>query len=347
MFSQKLLRYTPKFVRQSTVKITVREGLNKAIDGELERDSKVFVLGEEVGLYNGAYKITKGLYDKWGPRRIIDTPITEAGFAGIAVGAAMAGLRPICEFMTFNFSMQAIDHIVNSAAKARYMSGGMITCPVVFRGPNGAAAGVGAQHSQCFASWYSSVPGLKVVAPWNVVDAVGLMRAAVRDDNPVVVLENEMLYGESFQTPEEVLKPDFVLPFGKANVEREGTDITITAFSKMVGHALKAAEELQKEGISVEVLNLRSLRPLDRESIIKSVIKTKRLLALEEGWPQSGVASEVIATISESPAFDYLDAPMERLCGADIPMPYAKELEVASLPQVENIVSAVKRVFLK
>jgi|UniRef100_A0A7S4CS32 pyruvate dehydrogenase E1 component beta subunit len=328
----------------ATVQMTVRDALNKAMDGELEKDPKVFIMGEEVGQYNGAYKVTKGLYDKYGPRRVVDTPITEAGFAGLAVGAALYGLKPVCEFMTFNFSMQAIDHVVNSAAKSRYMSGGQLECPLVFRGPNGSAAGVGAQHSQCFAAWYSSVPGLKVISPWNSQDCLGLLRAAIRDGNPVVFLENELVYGETFPVEEDMLKYDWQLEIGKAHVEREGTDITICSHSRGVGFAMKAAEELAAAGISAEVINLRTLRPLDRDTIVNSVMKTGRLLSVEEGWYQSGVGAEIIASVSESPAFDFLNAPMERICGADVPMPYAQHLEVACVPQIHNIVTAAKRV---
>eukprot|EP01001_Neometanema_parovale_P007002 NODE_3329_length_1240_cov_49.981200_g3161_i0.p1 GENE.NODE_3329_length_1240_cov_49.981200_g3161_i0~~NODE_3329_length_1240_cov_49.981200_g3161_i0.p1 ORF type:complete len:351 (+),score=46.72 NODE_3329_length_1240_cov_49.981200_g3161_i0:55-1107(+) len=327
--------------------LTVRDALNTALDGEFARDPKVYIMGEEVGIYNGAYKVTKGLYDKWGARRVIDTPITESGFTGIAVGSALAGLRPICEFMTFNFSMQAIDHVVNSAAKVRYMSGGQCECPIVFRGPNGAAAGVGAQHSQCFAAWYSSVPGLKVLSPWNSEDAIGLLRAAIRDDNPVVFLENEMMYGEVFDVRDECLDPEWVLPIGKAHVQRAGKDVTIACFGRMVGVAMKAAEELAGMGIDCEVLNLRTLRPLDRDSILDSVSKTHRLLAVEEGWVQCGIASEVITTVVESEAFEYLDSAPMRVTGADVPMPYAKELEAGSLPNAANIVNSVRRMMGK
>eukprot|EP00735_Rhodelphis_limneticus_P010374 TRINITY_DN3109_c0_g1::TRINITY_DN3109_c0_g1_i1::g.3553::m.3553 TRINITY_DN3109_c0_g1::TRINITY_DN3109_c0_g1_i1::g.3553 ORF type:complete len:385 (-),score=125.08,sp/Q38799/ODPB1_ARATH/73.98/0.0,Transket_pyr/PF02779.19/1.8e-46,Transketolase_C/PF02780.15/2.4e-42,Glutaredoxin/PF00462.19/7.8e+03,Glutaredoxin/PF00462.19/2.6e+03,Glutaredoxin/PF00462.19/0.48 TRINITY_DN3109_c0_g1_i1:137-1228(-) len=330
--------------RPVAASMTVRDALNSALDEELARDQNVFIMGEEVGRYQGAYKITRGLLDKHGPKRVIDTPITEAGFAGIGVGAAFAGLRPVIEFMTFNFSMQAIDHVVNSAAKTLYMSGGQIKVPIVFRGPNGAAAGVAAQHSQCFAAWYSSCPGLKVITPYSSEDARGLLKAAIRDDNPVVFLENELLYGESFELSDEALGKDFVLPIGKAKIEREGTDVTIVAFSKMVGFSLKAAAALQEKGINAEVINLRSIRPLDREAIIKSVLKTGRLVSVEEGWPQCGVGAEICATIFESEAFDALDAPVERVTGADIPTPYAKTLEAASFPQVDNIVRAVERV---
>lgn len=325
----------------------MREAINQAIDEEMARDEKVFVLGEEVAQYQGAYKVTKGLFQKYGAKRVIDTPITEMGFAGIATGAAYQGLRPVCEFMTFNFSMQAIDQIVNSAAKQFYMTGGDISVPIVFRGPNGAAAGVAAQHSQCFAAWYSSVPGLKVVAPWSSEDAKGLMKAAIRDENPVVVLENELLYGTAFPMSEEAQHKDFVIPFGKAKVEKEGKDVTIVTFSRMVGVCLDVAKSLEKEGISVEVVNLRSLRPLDREAIVTSVKKTNRLVTVEEGWPQCGIGAEVSAIVMESEAFDYLDAPVERITGADVPMPYAIPLEKLALPQTDDIVTAVKRTLHK
>ncbi len=269
------------------------------------------------------------------------------GFAGIATGAAYQGLRPVVEFMTFNFSMQAIDQIVNSAGKQFYMTGGDISVPIVFRGPNGAAAGVAAQHSQCFAAWYSSVPGLKVVAPWSSEDAKGLMKSAIRDQNPVVVLENELLYGTPFPMSDEAQSSDFVIPFGKAKVEREGSDVTIVTFSKMVGTSLEVAKSLEKEGISVEVINLRSLRPLDREAIVKSVKKTNRLVTVEEGWSQCGIGAEVAAIVMESEAFDFLDAPVERITGADVPMPYALPLEKLALPQIDDITAAVKRTLNK
>jgi len=323
--------------------MAVRDALNSAIDDEMTADERVFLIGEEVGEYQGAYKVTRGLHQKFGAKRVVDTPITEHGFAGIAVGAAFQGLKPICEFMTFNFSMQAIDHVVNGAAKTYYMSGGQITCPMVFRGPNGAAKAVAAQHSQCFAAWYGSVPGLKVVSPWDSTDCRGLLKSAIRDDNPVVFLENELLYGVEYEVAESSMSPDFTLPLDKAAIVKEGTDCTITAFSRMVGVALEAAIELEKEGISCEVINLRSIRPLDRETIIKSVHKTNHLVTTEEGWPQHGIGAEIAASIFESSAFDYLDAPIERICGADIPMPYAAELEAHSVPHVENIMNAVKR----
>merc|ERR1719183_2149815 len=306
--------------------VTVRDALNGAMSEEMEADDRVYVMGEEVGEYQGAYKITRGLLQKFGPQRVRDTPITEAGFAGMGVGSAMAGLKPIIEFMTFNFAMQAIDHIINSAAKTLYMSAGQIKCSMVFRGPNGAAAGVGAQHSQCFAAWYMSVPGLKVVAPWSSEDARGLMKASIRDPDPVVFLENELLYGTEFPVSKKAKDVDFTVPIGKAKIERLGDDATIVSFSKCVGVALKAAEQLASEGISVEVVNLRTLRPMDREAIKGSVMKTNRLITVEEGWPTCSVGSEVVAITMET-AFDYLDAPPERICGAEIPMPYAVNLE--------------------
>ncbi|KAL9254606.1 Pyruvate dehydrogenase E1 component subunit beta-2, mitochondrial-like protein [Drosera capensis] len=326
----------------SSKEITVREALNTALDEEMAADPKVFLIGEEVGEYQGAYKISKGLLEKYGPERVIDTPITEAGFTGIAVGAAYKELRPVVEFMTFNFSMQAIDHIINSAAKSNYMSAGQLTVPIVFRGPNGAAAGVGAQHSQCYAAWYGSCPGLKVLSPYSSEDARGLLKAAIRDPDPVVFLENELLYGESFPVSDEILDSNFVLPIGKAKIERPGKDVTITAYSKMVGYALKAAEILEKDGISAEVINLRSIRPLDRATINESVRKTNRLVTVEEGFPQHGVGAEICASIVEE-IFEYLDAPVERIAGADIPMPYAANLERLAVPQIEDIVRAAKR----
>lgn len=315
-----------------------------AMDEEMERDEDVFVMGEEVAQYQGAYKVTKGLYQKYGARRVIDTPITEAGFTGLAVGAAYKGLKPVVEFMTFNFSMQAIDQIVNSAAKQLYMSAGQINVPVVFRGPNGAAAGVGAQHSQCFAAWYGSVPGLKVFAPYDAEDAKGMMKAAIRDPNPVVVLEHELMYGVEFEVSDEVMDKDYCTPFGKAKVMKEGTDVTIVTFARMVGKCLEAAALLEKEGISVEVINLRCIRPLDSKSIIKSVMKTNRLVTVEEGWPQQGIGSEICALVMESEAFDYLDAPAERITGADLPMPYAENLENICMPQINDVVNVCKRV---
>lgn len=326
----------------SAEKMLVRDALNSALDEEMSADHRVFLMGEEVGEYQGAYKVSKGLLQKYGPERVVDTPITEAGFTGIGVGAAYYGLRPVVEFMTFNFAMQAMDHIINSAAKTNYMSAGQINVPIVFRGPNGAAAGVGAQHSHCYAAWYGSVPGLKVLAPYSSEDARGLLKAAIRDPDPVVFLENELLYGESFPVSAEALDSSFCLPIGKAKIEREGNDITITAFSKMVGYALKAAEELSKEGINAEVINLRSIRPLDRATINDSVRKTNRLVTVEEGFPQHGVGAEICASVIEE-SFFYLDCPVERITGADVPMPYAANIERIALPQIEDIVRAAKR----
>ncbi|KAJ6810872.1 pyruvate dehydrogenase E1 component subunit beta-1, mitochondrial-like [Iris pallida] len=332
----------PKSYASAAKEMAVRDALNSALDEEMSADPKVFLIGEEVGEYQGAYKITKGLLQKYGPERVRDTPITEAGFTGIGVGAAYYGLRPVVEFMTFNFAMQAIDHIINSAAKSNYMSAGQMPVPIVFRGPNGAAAGVGAQHSQCYAAWYASCPGLKVLTPYSSEDARGLLKAAIRDPDPVVFLENELLYGESFPVSEEVSDSSFCIPIGKAKIEREGKDVTITAFSRMVGFALQAAEILSKEGISVEVINLRSIRPLDRATINDSVRKTNRLVTLEEGLPQHGVGAEICTSVVEK-SFEYLDAPVERIAGADIPMPYAANLERMAVPQVDDIVRAVKR----
>lgn len=323
-----------------TQELTVREALRDAMAEEMRKDDKVFLMGEEVAEYQGAYKVSQGLLDEFGAKRVIDTPITEHGFAGLGVGAAFGKLKPVVEFMTFNFAMQAIDQIINSAAKTLYMSGGQMGCPIVFRGPNGAASRVGAQHSQCYASWYAHVPGHKVVAPWSGADAKGLLKAAIRDPNPVIVLENELLYGQKFDVP---VSEDYVVPIGKAKIEREGTDVTITAFTVMVGKALEAAEKLAEEGISAEVINLRSLRPLDSETIIKSVQKTNRCVSCEEGFPFSGIGAEISAQIMES-AFDYLDAPVTRITGRDVPMPYAANLEKLALPQVDNIVEAAKAV---
>jgi pyruvate dehydrogenase E1 component beta subunit len=321
--------------------MTVRESINSAMSDEIERDSNVFLIGEEVARYNGAYKVSKGMWDKYGDSRIWDTPITEAGFAGLGVGAGLYGLRPIVEFMTWNFALQAIDHIVNSCAKTLYMSGGDLTCPIVFRGINGVCASVGAQHTQCFGSWYSSVPGLKVVSPWNIEDCRGLIKAAIRDNDPVIVLENEMMYGVEFNVDPKIMDKDFLIPIGKAKIERPGTDVTITAHAKMVGHSLAAAEILKRDhGVDAEVINLRSLKPLDRDSIIKSVMKTHRIVNVEEGWPQCGIGSEIAGIMMESEAFDYLDAPLERLTGAEVPMPYSWAIEPYAVPQVENIVRA-------
>jgi len=324
--------------------MAVRDALCSAMEDEMRRDDKVFLLGEEVAQYNGAYKVSKGLLDKLGPKRVIDTPITEAGFTGIACGAAMTGLRPIVEFMTWNFSMQAIDQIINSAAKTHYMSGGQIGCPIVFRGPNGPPTAVGAQHSQCFAAWYGSVPGLKVVAPYDAEDARGLMKSAIRDNNPVVFLETELMYGVEFDMPEHTLSEDFLVPIGKAKTMVEGTDVTIIAHSRAVGISVEAAELLKAKGISAEVINLRTIRPLDRDAILNSVKKTGRLVSVEEGWPQHGVGSEIIAMCAESEVFDYLDAPPQRITSADVPAPYAPNLEQHNLPKVENIVDVVERV---
>ena len=323
-----------------TQHITVREALRDAMAAEMRADKSVFLMGEEVAQYQGAYKISQGLLEEFGDKRVIDTPITEHGFAGLGVGAAFGGLKPIVEFMTFNFAMQAIDQIINSAAKTHYMSGGQMTCPIVFRGPNGAASRVAAQHSQCYASWYAHVPGLRVLAPWSAADAKGLLRAAIRDPNPVIFLENEILYGQSFDVPED---PDFVLPIGKAKIERTGKDVTIVAFSIMVGKALQAAEELAKQGIDAEVINLRSLRPFDTETIVQSVKKTNRLVSCEEGWPFAGIGSELSALMMEH-AFDYLDAPVKRVAGLDVPLPYAANLEKLALPQSNDIVEAARAV---
>ena len=319
---------------------TIREALRDAMAEEMRRDGDVFIMGEEVAEYQGAYKVTQGLLQEFGARRVIDTPITEHGFAGVGVGAAMSGLKPIVEFMTFNFAMQAIDQIINSAAKTLYMSGGQMGCSIVFRGPNGAAARVAAQHSQDYSAWYSQIPGLKVIAPFSAADYKGLLKAAIRDPNPVIFLENEILYGQSFDVPED---PDFVLPIGRAKIERPGKDVTITAFSIMVGKALAAADELAKQGIDAEVINLRSLRPFDTETIVKSVKKTNRLVSVEEGWAFAGIGSELAAQMMEQ-AFDWLDAPVKRVHGLDVPLPYAANLEKLALPQPENIVQAAREV---
>ncbi len=319
---------------------TVREALRDAMALEMRRDGDVFLIGEEVAQYQGAYKISQGLLDEFGAKRVIDTPITEHGFTGLAVGAALNGLRPIVEFMTFNFAMQAMDQIINSAAKTLYMSGGQMGCPIVFRGPNGAASRVGAQHSQCYASWYAHVPGLKVVSPWSSADAKGLLRAAIRDPNPVIVLENEILYGQAFECPTD---DDFIVPIGKAKIERAGSHVTIVAFSIMVGVAMKAAESLAEAGIEAEVINLRSLRPLDTATIVESVKKTNRLVTVEEGWPFAGIGAEVAMQITEH-AFDWLDAPPVRVHGIDVPLPYAANLEKLALPQPGWVVDAVKKI---
>lgn len=328
------------FFDAGTTTKTVREALRDAMAEEMRNDERVYIMGEEVAEYNGAYKVTQGLLDEFGAKRVIDTPITEHGFAGLAVGSAMNGLKPIVEFMTMNFAMQAIDHIINSAAKTLYMAGGQLGCPIVFRGPNGAAARVGAQHSQCYASWYAHVPGLKVVSPWSASDAAGLIKAAIRDPNPVLVLENEIMYGQSFEVPTD---PDYVIPIGRAKIERQGKDVTIVAFSIMVGKALAAAEKLAEQGIDAEVINLRTIRPLDRHTIIESVKKTNRIVTCEEGWPFAGIGSEIAALIGEH-AFDYLDAPLMRVCAADVPLPYAANLEALALPQVDEIIHAARKV---
>jgi len=320
--------------------MTVREALREAMSEEMRRDPNVFLMGEEVGEYQGAYKISQGMLDEFGPKRVIDTPITEYGFAGIAVGAAFGGLRPIVEFMTFNFAMQAMDHIINSAAKTLYMSGGQMGAPIVFRGPNGAAARVGAQHSQDFAAWYMQVPGLKVVMPYSASDAKGLMKSAIRDPNPVIFLENEILYGRSFEVP--VLE-DFTIPFGKAKIERAGSDVTLVSFGIGMGHTLAAAEKLAELGIEAEVINLRSIRPMDLPTVIASVQKTNRCVTVEEGWPQGSVGSWIAAQIMAE-AFDWLDAPVLSCTGKDVPMPYAANLEKLALVTVDEIVAAARKV---
>ena len=320
--------------------MTVREALREAMAEEMERDETVFLMGEEVGEYQGAYKISQGLLDRFGPRRVVDTPISEIGFAGIGTGAALAGLRPIVEFMTFNFSMQAMDHIINSAAKTLYMSGGQMGCPIVFRGPNGAAARVGAQHSQDYAAWYSSIPGLKVVMPYSAADAKGLMKQAIRDPNPVIFLENEILYGRSFEVPD---LPDFTIPFGKARIARTGKDVTIISFGIGMAHSLEAADKLTQEGIEAEVIDLRTLRPIDYATIIESVKKTNRVVTVEEGFPVGSIGNHLSAYIMEN-AFDYLDAPVINCTGKDVPMPYAANLEKLALITSAEVVEAVKKV---
>ena len=327
--------YTGKTVTQ-----TVREALRDAIAEEMRRDNSVFLLGEEVAEYQGAYKVSQGLLQEFGPRRVIDTPITEQGFAGLGIGAAFAGLRPIVEFMTFNFAMQAMDQLINSAAKTRYMSGGQMAAPIVFRGPNGIASRVAAQHSQCYASWYAHVPGLKVVAPYTGADYKGLLKSAIRDPNPVIFLEHELVYGESFAVPED---PEFLVPIGKARIAHPGDHVTITAFSRMVKLALQAAEELEKTGISAEVIDLRSLRPFDVEAVAESVKKTNRIVSVEEGWPFAAIGSEIAAIVMEE-CFDWLDAPLKRVAGKDVPLPYAANLERLAVPQVEDIVTAAREV---
>jgi pyruvate dehydrogenase E1 component beta subunit len=333
----------PAAAKSNMKTITVREALRDAMAEEMRRDDRVFVMGEEVAQYQGAYKVTQGLLDEFGPKRVIDTPITEYGFAGIGTGAAMGGLRPIVEFMTFNFAMQAIDHVINSAAKTNYMSGGQMRCPIVFRGPNGAASRVGAQHSQNYGPWYASVPGLIVIAPYDASDAKGLLKAAIRSEDPVVFLENELVYGRNFEIAEE---DDHVIPIGKARVMREGKDVTIVSYSIAVGWSLEAAEVLAGEGIDAEVLDLRTLRPLDREAVLKSLAKTNRLVIAEEGWPVCGIASEIMAICMEE-GFDHLDAPVLRVCNEDVPLPYAANLEKAAIIDPARIAAAVRKVCYK
>ncbi|WP_455478549.1 pyruvate dehydrogenase complex E1 component subunit beta [Bartonella sp. B10] len=325
------------------VTMTVREALNQAMAEEMQRDETVFLLGEEVAQYQGAYKVSQGLLEKFGERRVIDTPITEHGFAGLAVGAAFGGLRPIVEFMTFNFAMQAIDQIINSAAKTRYMSGGQMSTPIVFRGPNGAAARVGAQHSQCYAAWYSHVPGLKVIMPYSAADAKGLLKAAIRDDNPIIFLENEILYGQKFDVPEV---DDFVLPIGKARIHKFGKDVTIVACGIGMHYAVQALPEIEKLSIDVELIDLRTIRPMDLPTILASVKKTGRLVTIEEGYPQSSVGTEIATRVMQQ-AFDYLDAPVATIASKDIPLPYAANLEKLALPSIGEIVEAVKAVTYK
>ncbi|CAA9489460.1 MAG: Pyruvate dehydrogenase E1 component beta subunit [uncultured Sphingomonas sp.] len=324
----------------ATQEVTVREALRDAMAEEMRRDERVFVIGEEVAQYQGAYKVTQGLLDEFGPRRVVDTPITEYGFAGLGSGAAMGGLRPIVEFMTFNFAMQAIDHIINSAAKTNYMSGGQMRCPIVFRGPNGAASRVAAQHSQNFGPWYASVPGLVVIAPYDAADAKGLLKAAIRSEDPIVFLENELLYGQQFDVPQV---DDWVLPIGKARVMREGRDVTIVSYSIGVGVALEAADTLAGEGITAEVIDLRTLRPLDRQAVLTSLAKTNRMVVVEEGWPTCSISSEIMAICMEE-GFDDLDAPVMRVTDADVPLPYAANLEKLALIKAEDVVKAAKAV---
>jgi pyruvate dehydrogenase E1 component beta subunit len=325
------------------VKVTVRDALRDAMAEEMRRDPDVFLMGEEVAQYQGAYKVSRGLLDEFGDKRVIDTPITEYGFAGVGVGAAMAGLKPIVEFMTWNFAMQAIDHVINSAAKTLYMSGGQIRTSIVFRGPNGAASRVAAQHSQDFAAWYGNVPGLKVIAPYDSADAKGLLKAAIRDPNPVVFLEHEMMYGTEFDVPEGI---DWVVPIGKARIRRKGDGVTLVAYSRMVGFCLQAAEKLAAEGIEAEVVDLRTIRPMDIETVVESVKKTNRIVTVEEGWGPMGVGAEIAAKVTEL-AFDYLDAPPARVHQEDVPLPYAANLEALSLPSVDRIVKAAKAVSYK
>ena len=325
--------------------MTVREAINSAMEDEIRRDPKVFLIGEEAAQFDGSYKVSRGLWKKLGSHRIWDTPICEAGFTGLGVGAAMYGLRPMVEFMTWNFAMQAMDQLINSCAKACYMTGGELgKCPIVFRGLNGPTAGAGAQHSQCFAAWYGSVPGFKVVSPWNCEDARGLLKSAVRDDNPVVVLESELMYSVPFEFDKNIMDKDFLIPIGKAKIERPGKDVTIVSYSKMVGVSMEAAKILAAEHkVDAEVINLRTIRPMDRKAIVDSVKKTNHIVSVEDGWPQSGIGAEISALMMEE-AFDYLDHPHERVTGADVPMPYSLPLEKAAIPQPHNVVNAALRV---
>jgi pyruvate dehydrogenase E1 component beta subunit len=325
---------------------TVRIALRDAMAEEMRRDKDVFLMGEEVAEYNGAYKISEGMLAEFGPDRVIDTPITEHGFTGLAIGAAFTGLRPIVEFMTFNFAMQAMDQLINSAAKTNYMSGGQVRCPIVFRGPNGAAARVGAQHSQDYAAWYAHIPGLKVIAPYDAASAKGLLKAAIRDPNPVIFLENEIIYGQKFEVPQDIMSGDYVEEIGKAAIAREGTDVSIAAYSIMVGKALHAAEKLAEEGISAEVIDLRTLRPLDKETILESVRKTNRLVTVEEGFPVCGIGAEICSIVMQE-AFDDLDAPVIKVAGKDVPLPYAANLEKLVLPQAGDIAQACRQVLNK
>lgn len=329
------------------IQMTVRQAINKAMDEEIERDDRVFLIGEEVAQYDGAYKVSKGLWKKWGDKRIVDTPISEMGFTGVAIGAAMSGLRPICEFMTFNFSMQAIDQIVNTAAKTFYMSAGNQHVPIVFRGPNGPSAGVAAQHSQCFGAWYSHCPGLKVLSPYDCEDCIGLLKSSIRDPDPVVFLENEILYGQTFSISEEAMSKDFLIPIGKAKIMRTGKDITLVGNSKAVETCLLAAEDLAKKSIDCEVINLRTLRPLDFPTILDSVKKTNHLVTVEQSWPQCGIGADVCARIMESEGFFYLDAPVWRVTGVDVPMPYASSLESSVLPKPADVSEAVHKVLAR
>lgn len=325
-------------------KVTVREALNMALDEELARDSRVFLMGEEVAQYDGAYKVSRGLWTKYGSERVIDTPITEQGFAGICIGAALAGLRPICEFMTFNFSMQAIDQVINSAAKTFYMTAGIFAVPIVFRGPNGPTVGVAAQHSQDFSAWYSHCPGLKVVTPYSSEDAKGLLKSAILDPDPVVFLESEVMYNEEFSVSDAFNSPDFLVPLGKAKIEKAGKDITIVAFSRSVHVTLEAAKQLSAAGVDAEVINLRTLRPLDFATVSKSVSKTNHLVVVEQGWPHCGVGADISARVMESEVFFLLDAPVIRVTGVDVPMPYVQSLEAASIPRAGDVVKAVQKV---